>query len=406
MTSIQISRESALGSRHEAACKRIVVLSNVFDQQYHNGRGEPIERCLSGAKRRDLFHCLELATGRPLIILSSPPKAGQRRRPRWLPSLQTQFSSHDQFFCANWDAPKVRVPLSWFFYMFHVLRKTRSGDMVFIDNFEFIYVLAAYWLRLFKRVSFVLDYEDGKHLIDRSWMGVLSSIAEFLGRRLLSAAVLANSDMGRRLPGSIPTALVPGFIVPVHTHAPWRPGEPVRFVYSGSLDRTRGVDLLLESLDYLPPTGWRLDISGAGPLNEKVASAAAQGRWSNNVEFHGSMKPQAYAELLQSCHVGLNCQRTSDPISEVTFPSKVFTYLNAGLLVLSSTASEVKQVCGDACSYYESETARDLAAAIISVLNNFGALYQSRDVSNVSECYSVEGTTERLRGLLEEAGII
>jgi glycosyltransferase involved in cell wall biosynthesis len=381
-----------------------VVLSNVFDQQYHDRRGEPIERCLSGAKRRDLFRCLEVATGRLVIVLSSPPKAAERRHPRWLPSLRTQFSTHDQFFCANWDAPKVRVPLSWFFYMFHVLRNTRSGDLVLIDNFEFIYVLAAYWLRLFKRVSFVLDYEDGKHLIDRSWTGILSRAAEFLGRRLLSAALLAHPALGRRLASSIPTALVPGFVLPGHAHSPWRSGEPVRFVYSGSLDRTRGVDLLLESLDYLPPAGWRLDISGAGPLGEKVATTT--GKWASQVKFHGSLTSEEHIALLQSCHVGLNCQRASDAISGVTFPSKIFTYLSAGLLVLSSTASEVKQICGKACSYYESETARDLAASMSGVLDNFETLSRSRDVSDLSKCYSVEGTAERLRSFFQSAGLI
>jgi len=317
--------------------------------------------------------------------------------------LQTRFSSHDQFFCANWDAPKVRIPLSWFFYALQVVRKTRGGDVVFIDNYEFLYVFASYWLRLFKRVTFVLDYEDGKHLIDRSWTGVLSRLAEKLGRRLLSGALLAHPALGRRLPGAIPTALIPGFVVPGHTHFQWSPGEPIRFVYAGSLDHTRGVDLLLESLEYFPASGWHLDISGTGPLSETVAATVGKGAWANKVKFHGSLAPEPHNALLQSCHVGLNCQRASDAISGVTFPSKIFTYLSAGLLVLSSTASEVKEICGDACSYYQNETARDLAAAIIGVIEKHELLNRARDVRNVSESYSIEGTAERLRGFFKSA---
>src|SRR5437899_2166060 len=126
-----------------ASLGRVVCLSNVHDQHYHDCRGEQIDRCLSGAKRRDLFRCLGLATGRQVVVLSSPPRATERRRPRWLRPVATQFSDIPQYFCRNWDAPKIRVPLSWLFYAAHVLRHTRNGDIVLVDNYEMIYAFAA-----------------------------------------------------------------------------------------------------------------------------------------------------------------------------------------------------------------------------------------------------------------------
>jgi hypothetical protein len=57
---------------------KIVCLSNVFDQHYHDLRGEKIDRCL-GAKRPVLFRCLEMASDREVIVLSAPPKAMERR---------------------------------------------------------------------------------------------------------------------------------------------------------------------------------------------------------------------------------------------------------------------------------------------------------------------------------------
>src|SRR5208283_4390682 len=116
-----------------------------------------------------------------VILLSSPPKAADRRAGKWLPSAETKFSTHRQFFCANWDVPKLRIPLSWFFYARHVLRHVRSGDLVVIDNYEFIYVFAAWFLKPFRRVTFILDYEDGKHLIERSIWRFLSGLAEAAG---------------------------------------------------------------------------------------------------------------------------------------------------------------------------------------------------------------------------------
>ena len=54
---------------------RIVCLSNVYDQQYLDFRGEAVPPSLSHPKRRNLFECLEAATGLEVFVLSSPPKA-------------------------------------------------------------------------------------------------------------------------------------------------------------------------------------------------------------------------------------------------------------------------------------------------------------------------------------------
>jgi glycosyltransferase involved in cell wall biosynthesis len=381
-------------------------LSNVHDQHYHDLRGEEIARCLSGAKRQVLFRCLAAATGRTLIVLSSPPKAEKRRNSRWLPALETQYAGHRQFFCPNWDAPKLRIPLSWIFYARHVRRHVRSGDLVLIDNYEFIYIVAAWWLKIFRRVTFILDYEDGKHLIDRSWARILSGLAEQAGRPLIRAALLAHPAMGKRLPPSLPTEVVPGFIAQPLQHITRHPADEIRFLYSGSLDRTRGVDLLLEALADLPEHGWRLDIAGHGPLAEHCARFTHDARWRNRVAFHRSLPSKAYEELVAGAHVGLNCQRLSDPVSEVTFPSKVFTYLSAGLLVVSSRASAVAEVCGKACFYYEGETPQALAEAMKIVMGDFAAISQQLDLAAVSDRYSVEATTARIQRLLSGIEIV
>jgi len=386
--------------------QRIICLSNVHDQQYHELRGEEISRCLSSPKRRDLFRCLELATGREVIVLSSPPKAAIRRRGKWLPPMATRFSTHRQFFCANWDAPKLRILASWPLYALHVLRHTQSGDIVLIDNYELIYVLAAYFTNFFRRVTFVLEYEDGKHLIDRSWNALFSRTAEWMGRRLIRAAILAHPELGKRLPASVPTVLVPGFVPESDRQKGNFEGGPVHFLYSGSLDSTRGVDLLLETLPLLPPSGWHLHVSGAGILEKLVEKVAHDRRWNANVTFHGSLPGDAYADLIQKCNVGLNCQRASDPISHVTFPSKIFSYLSAGLLVLSSRASNVPEICGDACSYVEEETPASLAAAMRRIIEDYPALSKHARAMEINNKYGFTGTANRLRSLFQIANLL
>ncbi len=383
---------------------KVVILSNVYDQPYHDLRGEQIDRTL-GAKRAVLFQCLADATSRELMVLSSPPKAALRRSARWLAPVATRFAGFEQLFCGNWDAAKVRVPLAWFFYTRHVFRHVRDGDLVVIDNYEFLYVIAAWWVKLFRRVTFILDYEDGKHLIDHSWVRVLSALAEWAGKPLIKGALLANPKMSNRLPSALPVAVVPGFIPHRLQGVNRTPASEIRFLYSGSMDGTRGLDLLLAALPLLPDQGWRLDITGQGPLAEVATQFTRESRWSGRVTYHGSLPPAAYNALLSAAHVGLNCQRASDPISDVTFPSKVFTYLAAGLLVVSSRASAVEELCGNACCYYPEETPESLAGAMKTVMTDYAAVSQGRNIAKVSNCYSVEATTNRLRELFKVIGI-
>ena len=384
------------------AVKRIVVLSNVYDDQYHLLRSDVIARCLSSPKRRGLFRCLEMATGREVTILSSPPRGAGPRHFRWLPELETRFSIHRQFFCSQWDMPKANIPLSWFLYTRHVLGHARDGDILLIDNYELIYVLAALFTRIFRKVTVVLDYEDGKHLIDQGWQRFLSGLAEFVGRPLLRGALLAHPGLAARLPASLPTELVPGFVVPVGRSSSLAPSEPIRFVYSGSLDRVRGVDLLLQALDFLPESGWHLDVTGFGTYTPELTRLASSEKYRDRVTFHGSLDQAEYDLLISQSHVGLNCQRPGNPVSDVTFPSKIFSYLSSGLRVLSSRAGGVPQICGSALLYVEEETPESLAAAMKAIIESPDEEFKKADDQEARRYFSLEQTALRLREFFQK----
>jgi glycosyltransferase involved in cell wall biosynthesis len=384
----------------------IVVLSNVFDPHYHDLRGEKFAHTILTASFRGcVLRCLAMASGREVLVLSSPPKATERRAGKWLPAMETKFDTHRQLVCANWDVPKLRIPLSWFFYARHVLRHVRSGDLVVIDNYEFLYIVAARLVNIFRRVKFVLVYLDGKHLIEHSWPRVLGWLAETGGRGLLGGALLSTPALGKRLPDAMPKELVPGFVPDELPLGAGTPGGAVRFLYSGRLDRERGVDLLLAAVENLPEAGWHLDITGDGPLAEQIARFVQDPRWSGRVEFHHSLPADAYQRVVASAHAGLNCQRASDPISGVTLPSKVFTYLSAGLMVISSKAGAVEQLCRNACFYYEEDTSQSLAGAMKEVMANYPAIRRKLDPAAVSGQYSIKATAERMRRLLRAMGI-
>ena len=70
-----------------------------------------------------------------------------------------------------------------------------------------------------------------------------------LGVLFYAGAFLAHLGLATRLPTSLSTEFVPGFVAPIGRISSLAPSEPIRFEYSESL--YRGVDLLLQVLDFL-----------------------------------------------------------------------------------------------------------------------------------------------------------
>jgi len=377
----------------------LILLSNVYDLNYVNLRCETVPPCLSSPKRRDLFQSLHLATNRNLLILSSPPKSLTRRLPKWLPVVSTSFAGFSQLFCSNLDAPKIRIPCSWFFYALHALRHVRRGDVLLIDNFELIYVIAAWLCRVVYGSLILLDYEDGKHFTDHGWSRCLSAPAEFLGKPLIQGAILAHPSLGNRLSPRIPKVLVPGFYIPPQDkQTSITTTADTRFIYAGSLDGPRGVDLLLDTIPLLPETGWRLDITGSGFLESRVRLIATHPNFKRRVVFHSVLDAQAHSCLLAESNVGLNLQRSSNSISQVTFPSKLFSYLSAGLIVISTRASEVEAILEKACLYLPQETPEALAALMGSLIPNKARVGGLLEL----ERFTISSTSNRLRSFFQQ----
>ena len=61
----------------------------------------------------------------------------------------------------------------------------------------------------------------------------------------------------------------------------------VRFVSAGQLIHRKGIDLLLQACEGLPPTGWRLDCYGGGPERARLDGVVRGLRLSDRIAFHG-----------------------------------------------------------------------------------------------------------------------
>lgn len=120
------------------------------------------------------------------------------------------------------------------------------------------------------------------------------------------------------------------------------PGERLATLgYLGSLERTKGIDRLLEAAPGLARLGCALRIAGNGRLREQVAAAAAR---EPNVSYEGPVSGGGKQRFLESCDAGIVPSVWDEPGA----PSMtVLEWLGAGRPVLVSPRGGAAEVVDD-----------------------------------------------------------
>jgi hypothetical protein len=375
--------------------KNIYVLSGVVDDSYLATRKDSPKFCTSASKRFDLYKCIQDITSQRLILLTPPPRG--QINPYDIPETTGFFYEFPQYVSKACGIKKLRFLADMLHYSSLVFKHVKTGDIIIVDNYELTYILACWYCRIHGlKNTIILEYEDGKHLIDKGPWKLVSALAECLGKSLVGGVLVASPRLVERLKPTIPSVFVPGLLQENLPNARQvDPSEEVFFIYSGSLDSARGVNLLL---DYLESdcfcSNSHFHITGQGPCADRVLKVAKE--HCDRVTFHGILDKEALANLNLSCHYGLNLQSSSDPVSNVTFPSKTFDYVNAGLGLVSTRAAGVEKVWGDFPIYLNEETVHSLSKSIQIACN-----YSNNLKDNLPLDFMPEKTKERLKVFFE-----
>jgi len=150
--------------------------------------------------------------------------------------------------------------------------------------------------------------------------------------------------------------------------ATWR-GEEVRALLGGTLAPDTGADILIDAIRLLrssrPPWAKKLhlEITGKGPSLEALAALATDEQFPR-VTVHGRMTDEAYRAVLSRCQIGLALKPVNGPLAQTTFPSKVIELASAGLLVVTTDISDVREVLGDGALYLTRDDPLELVEAL------------------------------------------
>lgn len=147
-------------------------------------------------------------------------------------------------------------------------------------------------------------------------------------------------------------------------------------VYSGALTPYSGILNLVEAMKYVTNQDIILEIFGSGELEEVIKKISSE---SNNVHFKGKVDNHEMQAIQRNAFLLVNPRLIADPISQVTFPSKIFEYMVSGTPVLTTKLSGFSEDYLDKMFIVESDEPKIIADKI-----NYITKLPSEDLKMIS----------------------
>jgi glycosyltransferase involved in cell wall biosynthesis len=275
-----------------------------------------------------------------------------------------------------------------FFLTLRVFKRTRFRILQACNPPDTIFLIAIV-LKLFG-VRFIFDHHDLSPELFEAKFGkkrkVLCSVSRFLERCSFWAAdvCIATNDSFKDLAisrGGKETTDV--FVVrncpdlakfrALENRNANKFGKPLVVAYVGFMGTQDGLDLLLESIEYIVKCEGRTDthfvLVGGGTVMGQLEAAAAQKQLREYVTFTGQVTHEEVASYLSDADVGV----APDPKNEMNDKStmvKIFEYMAFSLPVVLFDLKEGRNVAGPAALYATPNDPIDFARHIVRLLDS------------------------------------
>jgi glycosyltransferase involved in cell wall biosynthesis len=195
-----------------------------------------------------------------------------------------------------------------------------SYRYVLMYNFYLPIFLVGVYAKYVLGKSLFVEYQDDytKRRTNR-----LKNLFEHMLRKICCGAICVNEHMVSAFADK-PVAVCNGFADLSYTgNCDFSIREGMTFLFGGSLDEIRGIDLVPELVSALQSkiSAFRILVTGSGPLRSLVES------WSiPEVTYCGLLDEKAYSHVISKADACLILQKPDHPFSRGSFPSKVEQY--------------------------------------------------------------------------------
>lgn len=289
--------------------------------------------------------------------------------------------------------PDLVIANDWRALPIALAAKDRLGARVIYDSHEFAseeFADSARWRLLAQRHVGEIE-RRGIARVD-AVMTVSPGIAEALAARY-------------RLPQ---TPLVVANMPP-YRHTPFRPtGSAITVLYHGVVVPRRGLEALIESVAAWPES-MRLVIRGPaqGGYDRQLQALAAQSGQANRIAFEPPVAPgDVVAAAAATADIGIFLLANSTTHARFAMPNKIFEYMQAGLMIVSSDLPEIRRILDATRSgrLLTDDTPATIAATLATLTPEAIDSYKKASLT-AAERYCFEQESGRLLGLVGELGV-
>lgn len=151
--------------------------------------------------------------------------------------------------------------------------------------------------------------------------------------------------------------------------------DKVHCVYSGTLTSVKkGSSNAIRAGEYLGKN-FHIHILGISSDNEiketKELIREVSLKTECTITYDGTLYDEQYLLFLMGCNIGLATQTVNSNLNDTSFPSKILTYMSAGLNIVSSEISAVKNSkLAENIEFYQGDDPKEIANAIIRINRN------------------------------------
>lgn len=115
--------------------------------------------------------------------------------------------------------------------------------------------------------------------------------------------------------------------------------QPPYLMYQGALNPGRGLELMIETMKYLPEI--HLIIAGSGPLEKKLKQLAHELKVSECIHFQGHIPFSQLYQTTMGAICGFSLEEDLGLNYRYALPNKLFDYIQAGIPVVVSDLPEM-----------------------------------------------------------------
>lgn len=113
-------------------------------------------------------------------------------------------------------------------------------------------------------------------------------------------------------------------------------------IYQGALNKDRGIELLIEAMQYI--SNYKLYIAGRGDIEHNLKQLTNKLNLSNQIIFTGHINFSQLHELTSSAKLGFSIEQGTSLNYQYALPNKLFDYIQAGTPTVCSDLPEMSKI--------------------------------------------------------------